>query len=219
LKLALALLSCAALLSGCRATEDLVVLGTTVVTWPGAGGATDGQVIVRIRNDGDQPIDPDVLGRGRQTAARLLDADGDDISGGDARVQLSPAPNILDPGETGYLLGAFELADAAGGVSDARVELNAAVADARTRVTVEDFEINDGPDGVGASGRLEWDGSGSAVARAIALDADGAPIGYVATAEVRYSPGDITMCCFPPTIDRADIDEVLVFGVRARSEN
>ena len=206
-------------LTGCSATDDIGILDTTVVTWQGEAGFTTGQVIVSVRNDASEPIDPDVLGRGSLTLAHLLDPDGADLPGGDARVQLHAVPHILDPGEAGYLIGEFELADAGNGVADARIELNTGAADARAPVVVEGFELVDGADGVGAEGRLEWDGAGTAVARAIALDADGRPLGYLATSEVLYVAGAFSMCCFPPTVSTDAIDDVAVFGDQAREEN
>lgn len=207
-----------AVAAGCTTDGEVAITQVTVVKWPGEAGSTLGQVIVGVRNDADRPVDPDVLGRGRLTVARLLDADGEDVPGGDARVSLHAVPHVLDPGEAGYLIGQFELDDAALAVADARVELNTGAADARAPVAVEGFELVDGADGVGASGRLEWDGAGTAVARAIALDADGVPLGYLATSEVLYVAGDFTMCCFPPTVGLDDIDEVVVFGDQAREE-
>ncbi len=70
-------------------------------------------------------------------------------------------------------------------------------------------------DGLGGAGRLEWDGLGSAVARVIAIGADGRPVGYLATSQVLYDPGEFTMCCFPPSIDLASIDHVVTFGDQA----
>jgi hypothetical protein len=209
----------AALLCACSATDEVAILDTTVVTWPGDDGSTAGQVIVSVRNDGQRPVDPDVLGSGRLTLAHLLDPDGEDLPGGDARVQLHAVPHVIDPGEEGYLIGDFEMAEPADRVADARVELNVAVADAIAHVSVEGFELVEGDNGLGAEGRLEWDGAGTAVARAIALDADGRALGYLATSEVRYDAGDFTMCCFPPTVDRDEIGEVVVFGDQAREEN
>jgi hypothetical protein len=206
-------------LAACTAAEDVALLETTIVTWPGDEGSTAGQVIVRIRNDGDRPVDPDVLGRGRLTLAQLLDPDGEEVPGGDARVQLHAVPHILDAGEEGYLIGNFEIAEPADRIADARVELNARLTDARAQVSVEGFGLLDGPDGVGAEGRLQWDGGGTAVARAIALDADGQPLGYLATSEVLYTAGDFTMCCFPPTVALGEIDDVVVFGDQTREEN
>ena len=206
-------------MASCTSAADVAVTDVTVVTWPGDGGATAGQVIVGVRNDADRPIDPDVLGRGRLTLAQLLGPDGEDLPGGDARVQLHAVPHVLDPGEAGYLIGEFELADAGEGVDDARIELNTGAADARAPVAVEGFELVDSADGVGAEGRLEWDGAGTAVARAIALDAEGRPLGYLATSEVLYVAGDFRMCCFPPTVERNAIDEVATFGDQAREEN
>jgi hypothetical protein len=218
-----AALACAAMamamtVNGCSTAPEVVILDVTVVTWPSDGGATAGQVIVEVRNDADRPIDPDVLGRGSVTLAQLLDPDGEDLPGGDARVQLHAVPHVLDSGEAGYLIGEFELPGAGEGVDDARIELNTGAADARAPVAVEGFELVDGTDGVGAEGQLEWDGAGTAVARAIALDAEGRPLGYLATSEVLYDAGDFTMCCFPPTVERGDIDEVVVFGDQAREE-
>lgn len=209
----------AAVVVGCTTTGDVAVVDVTVITWPGDEGSTSGQVIVRVRNDADRPIDPDVLGRGSLTLAHLLDPDGEDLPGGDARVQLHAVPHILDPGEAGYLIGEFELSASGDRVADARVELNTGAADARAPVVVEGFELMDGADGVGARGRLEWDGAGTAVARAIALDADGRPLGYLATSEVLYVAGEFSMCCFPPTVGTDAIDEVDVFGDQAREEN
>ena len=206
-------------LAGCSATDDVALLEITVISWPGGDGSTSGQVIVSIRNDATEPIDPDVLGRGRLTAATLLDPDGDDIPGGDARVQLHAVPPVLAPRELGYLIGDFEVPEPPDRVAGARVEVNADQADARSPVIVEDFELIESEAGIGGEGRLEWDGAGTAVARAVALDASGAVLGYMATSEVRYEAGDFTMCCFPPTVDRAAIDEVAVFGVQAREEN
>jgi hypothetical protein len=217
--LALLLTAAAAALSACAPAEEVALLETTVITWPGEDGSTSGQVIISVRNDGDRPVDPDVLGRGRLTLARLLDPDGEDLPGGDARVQLHAVPHVLDPGEDGYLIGDFELADPEADVADARVELNTGAADPRVPVSVEGFELVESADGVGAEGRLEWDGAGSAVARAIALDADGRPLGYLATSEVLYDVGDFTMCCFPPTVGIDDIDEVIVFGDQAIEES
>jgi hypothetical protein len=206
-------------LAGCSTAEGVTVLDTTVVTWPGEAGFTSGQVVVSVRNDASEPIDPDVLGRGTQTAATLLDADGADVPGGDARVQLHAVPHILDPGELGYLIGDFDVPEQSDRVAGARVEVNADDADARSPVSVEGFELVEGEEGIGAAGRLEWDGAGTAVARAIALDADGAVLGYMATSEVRYDAGDFSMCCFPPTVDRSEIDEVAVFGDQTRDDD
>lgn len=206
-------------LTACAATGELAVVDTTVVTWPGEDGSTAGQVIVSVRNDADRAMDPDVVGSGRLTVAHLLDPGGEDLPGGDARVQLHAVPHVLDPGEDGYLIGDFEISEATDRVADARIEVNAAPADERAPVTVEGFELVESESGVGGAGHLEWDGAGTAVARAIALDADGRVLGYVATSEVRYDAGDFTMCCFPPTVDRAAIDEVVVFGDQAREEN
>ena len=206
-------------MTGCSATDDLAIVDTTVVTWPGEGGSTSGQVIVSVRNDASEPIDPDVLGRGRQTAATLLDADGEDVPGGDARVQLHAVPHVLDPGELGYLIGEFDVPEPPDRVAGARIEVNSDGADARSPVSVEGFELVESEEGIGGAGRLEWDGAGTAVARVIAFDADGAVLGYMATSEVRYDAGDFTMCCFPPTVDRAAIDDVRVFGDQAREEN
>ena len=204
-------------LGACSAAVDAIAVGeATVVTWPGPDGTTLGQVIVSIRNVGEGPIDPDVLGRGRLTQAHLLDADDSDLPGGDARVQLHAVPSVLGPGEAGYLIGDFAVAEPPDGVGGARVEVNSAAAELPTPVTVEDFELVDGPDGVGAQGRLDWDGEGTAVARAIALDADGRAVGYLATSEVLYAPGEFTMCCLPPVVDAAEIDDVAVFGIQAR---
>jgi hypothetical protein len=208
-----------AALAACSATDDVAVLDTTIVTWPADDGSTAGQVIVSVRNDAERPVDPDVLGSGRLTLAHLLDPDGEDLPGGDARVQLHAVPHILDPGEEGYLIGDFEVGEPADQVAHARVELNAATADARARVSVEGFELVDGADGLGAEGRLEWDGEGTAVARAIAFNADGRALGYMATSEVRYEAGDFTMCCFPPTVELDQIDDVVVIGDQAREEN
>ena len=206
-------------LAGCSANEDVAVLDTALLTWPGDDVATDGQVIVTIRNDGEAPIDPDVLGSGRLTLAHLLDREGEDLPGGDARVQLHAVPHVVEPGETGYLIGGFEINETADRIDDARVEVNAGRADARAPVRVEGFELVDGADGVGATGRLEWDGAGTAVARAIALDGDGRPVGYMATSEVLYTPGEFIMCCFPPTVGLDSVEDVLVFGDQAREEN
>jgi hypothetical protein len=214
-----ALLVAAAGLAGCAANDDVAVLDTALVTWPGDEVATNGQVIVTVRNDGERPVDPDVLGSGRLTLAHLLGPDGEDLPGGDARVPLHAVPHVLDPGETGYLIGAFEIDEAADRIADARVEVNAARADARAPVSVEGFELVDGAGGVGATGRLEWDGAGTAVARAIAFDADARPLGYMATSEVLYTPGEFTMCCFPPTVGLDSVEDVLVFGDQAREEN
>lgn len=212
---ALLLTLVAVALSACAPAEDVALLETTLITWPGEDGSTVGQVIISVRNDGDRAVDPDVLGRGRLTLAQLLDSGGEDLPGGDARVQLHAVPHVLDPGEDGYLIGEFEVAEPLERVADARVELNADAADARTPVAVESFELVERPEGVGAQGRIVWNGAGTAVARAIALDADGRPLGYLATSEVLYDVGDFTMCCFPPTVGLDDIDDVIVFGDQA----
>ena len=204
-------------LGACSAAADVIAVGeTTVVTWPGPDGTTLGQVIVGIRNGGDGPIDPDVLAPGRLTQAHLFAADGTDLPGGDARVQLHAVPSVLGPGEAGYLIGDFSVTEPPDGVGGARVEVNSAAAGLPTPVTVDDFELVDGPDGVGAQGRLDWDGEGTAVARAIALDADGRPLGYLATSEVLYAPGEFTMCCLPPTVVMDEIDDLAVYGLQAR---
>ena len=86
-------------------------------------------------------------------------------------------------------------------------------------MTVDGIEIVSTDDGIGVTGHVDWNGEGTAVAHAIAFDADRNVLGYAATNEARYVPGDVTMCCFPPGIDRAEIDEVVVFGVQADDEN
>lgn len=216
---ALLLIGSAAILAACSGTGDVAVLKTTLVTWAGAEGATSGQVIVSVRNDGDEPIDPDVLGDDRLTLAQLRGPGGDDIPGGDARVQLHAVPHILDPGEAGYLIGDFEIVQPAERIVDARVEVNARPADERDPVSVEGFQLVELAEGLGGAGRLEWGGLGTAVARVVALDADGNVLGYLATSQVLYAPGDFTMCCFPPIVDLASIDEVIAFGDRARGGN
>lgn len=208
---------CVAGLTACQSNEDPSVRDTTVVTWPVADGRVAGQVIVTITNELDHAVDPDVFGRGRQTVAHLLNAEGGDLPGAAARVQLNAVPEVLGPGEVGYLFADFELADPPGGVAAARIELNAASSDEPISVSVAGFELVEGEAGLGAAGRLEWDGSGSAVARAIAFDADGRALGYLTTSEVRYDAGDFTMCCFPPTVEVDRVDDVVVFGVQAIS--
>lgn len=206
-------------LAACAGNGDVAVLDTALVTWPSAASATAGQVIVSVRNDADVPIDPDVLGNDRLTLAQLRGPGGEELTGGDARVQLHAVPHVLGPGEAGYLIGDFEIELPAERIVDARVEINARPADARTEVSVEGFQVVELADGLGGTGRLEWDGQGTAVVRAVALDSDGRILGYVATSEVRYDPGDFTMCCFPPTVDQASIDDVVVFGDQAIAED
>ncbi len=214
----LAALLCVLVVTACQTNEDPMVLDTEIISWPGEGGATMGQIIVTIRNDLDHAIDPDVFGRdGDQTVAHLLDGDGDALPGAEARIQLNASPQVLGPGETGYLFADFEVAEPPAGVADARIELNADGTDEPTPVSVEDFELIDGEGGLGAEGRLEWDGSGSAVARVFAFDADGRALGYLTTSEVRYDPGEFTMCCFPPTVESGTLDDVVVFGVQAQA--
>jgi hypothetical protein len=217
--LALATLAFAVAFTACQASEGPTVLQTAVLTWPAGEGRVAGQVIVTIVNEADHAVDPDVFGRGRQTVARLLDGGGDELPGTDGRLQLNAVPEVLGPGDDGYLFADFEVTEPPGGVADARIELNADGAEMPTPVMVEDFELVPGEDGLGARGRFEWNGSGSAVARAIALDEEGAALGYLTTSEVRYAPGEFAMCCFPPTVDADAIDDVAVFGVQAVSED
>ena len=216
---ALLLTGAAAGLAACSGSGDITVVDTSVVTWGGGNDSTSGQVIVSVRNDADEPVDPDVLGNDRLTLAQLRDDGGDDLPGGDARVQLHAVPHILDPGEAGYLIGDFVIGEQYIRIGDARVEVNARPADERKEVSVEGFQLVELAEGLGGSGRLEWDGLGTAVARVIAIGADGRPIGYLATSQVLYDPGDFTMCCFPPGVDLAAIDDVVVFGDQAISEN
>jgi hypothetical protein len=135
---------------------------------------------------------------------------------GDSRIQLQSLPETLGPGETGYLIGAFELPLPAEDIADARLVINAAKATARPGVEVRDFALAPIDDGLGGTATLVWDDAGSAAARAIALDADGHALGFATTTEVRYSSGETELCCFPPTIDADRIADVAVFGVIAR---
>ena len=128
-------------------------------------------------------------------------------------------PHILGPGEAGYLIGDFEITQPSERLTDARVEINARPADARKEVTVEGFQLVELTDGLGGAGRLEWDGLGSAVARIIAIGADGRPVGYLATSQVLYDPGEFTVCCFPPELDLASIDHVAAFGDQALGDD
>lgn len=200
---------------GCEAGDLVMVDDRTLVTWETDAGATMGQIIVRVTNVTEETVDPDVFDRGAQSAAVLLDAGGDPLPGA-SRIQLHAVPQTLEPGESGYLIAQFEAPSA---VADIRVEINADQADARDRLEVVGFTLIERDTGLGAEGRLEWDGTGSAVARAIALDENGRPRGYVGTSEVRYDAGEFTMCCFPPTFSRAEIADVLVFGVQALGES
>ena len=202
-------------LAACSGTGDIAVLDTTVVTWSDANGATAGQVIVSVRNDADEPVDPDVLGNDRVTLAQLRAPGGEELTEGNARVPLHAVPHVLDPGEVGYLLGEFEVVQPSERIRDARVEVNARPADERKEVSVEGFQLVELADGLGGAGRLEWDGLGSAVARIIAIGADGRPLGYLATSQVLYDPGEFTVCCFPPELDLASIDHVVAFGDQA----
>ena len=212
---ALLITGAAAGLAACSGTGDITVLDTTVVTWRGGDDATSGQVIVSVRNDADGPVDPDVLGDDRLTLAQLRDDGGDELTEGDARVQLHAVPHILDPGEVGYLLG--ELRDRAAIQTDPRrAGRGQREAGRRAKeVSVEGFQVVELTDGLGGAGRLEWDGLGSAVARVIAIGADGRPVGYLTTSQVLYDPGEFTMCCFPPAVDLASIDHVVTFGDQA----
>jgi hypothetical protein len=212
---ALLLTGAAAGLAACSGSGDIAVLDTTIVTWPGADGATAGQVIVSVRNDADEPVDPDVLGNDRLTLAQLRGPGGAELTEGDARVQLHAVPHVLGPGEAGYLIGDFEITQPSERLIDARVEINARPADARKEVSVEGFQLVELADGLGGAGRLEWDGLGSAVARVIAIGADGRPVGYLATSQVLYDPGEFTVCCFPPDLELASIDHVVAFGDQA----
>ena len=90
-------LGCIAL-GGCAGVEPVVVGDPVVVTWAGDGDIAIGQVIVAVTNEGAEPVDPDVFGRGRQTVANLMTEDGRALTGGDARVQLHAVPNVLAPG-------------------------------------------------------------------------------------------------------------------------
>lgn len=200
--------------AGCDSGELVVLDDTALVTWETGGGATSGQIIVSITNAAGQTVDPDVFGRGAQSSAVLLDADGEPLPGA-SRIQLHAVPQTLEPGESGYLIAQFEVPSP---VADIRVEINADGADARDRLEVAGFTLVDQDTGLGAEGRLEWDGTGSGVARAVALDENGRPLGYVGTSEVRYDAGEFTMCCFPPTVSRAEIADVVVFGVQALAE-
>ena len=212
---ALLITGAAAGLAACSGSGDIAVLDTAIVTWPGADGATSGQVIVSVRNDADGPVDPDVLGDDRLTFAQLRGPGGEELTEGDARVPLHAVPHVLDPGEVGYLLGEFEITQPSERIRDARVEVNARPADERKEVTVQGFQVVELTDGLGGAGRLEWDGLGSAVARVIAIGADGRPVGYLATSQVLYDPGEFTVCCFPPSLELAEIDHVVAFGDQA----
>jgi hypothetical protein len=205
------------LLAACRAVPDVAIERTTVISWPDGAGGTAGQVIVQIRNDGTATVDADVFGRGEQTVAVLRDASGAEFAG--ARpIQLDAVPQTLEPGERGYLLATFVIDDADVTVADAEVQLNPMAADPRPRPGVVDVEVVPGDGGLAVTGRLDWDGTGSAVGRAVALDAAGRPIGYVATDEVRYAAGEISMCCFPPGVVEDDIADIDVFGILLRDE-
>jgi hypothetical protein len=200
---------------GCSPRELVVLDGSELITWESAEGGTAGQIIVSITSAADAVVDPDVFGRDAQTSAVLLDADGEPLPGA-SRIQLHAVPQTLEPGESGYLIADFDVPST---VADIRVEIRADEANPRPRIDVTGFTLVATDDGVGAEGRLEWDGSGSAVARGIALDEDGQPIGFVGTSEVRYDAGAFTMCCFPPAVTRDSIAEVVVFGIQAIGES
>jgi hypothetical protein len=206
------------LLAGCQPPLSVRTDDAVVVVWDAGDGTTAGQVIVPIHNDGEGYVDPDVFGRnGRQTAATLLGADGEPIPG-EPRVQLDALPEMLGPGDSGYLVATFTSDVAPSDVAGATVQLNADDGDEPPEVTVQGLTLVDGDAGLGAEGRLEWDGTGSGAARAIALDEGGDPIGYVATSEVRYSAGEFSMCCFPPAVTRDAIAELEVFAIRGLDE-
>ncbi len=137
-------------LAACATSDDPSVIDTVIVTWPNENGSTNGQVIVAIRNDTDRTIDPDVFGRGRQTLAQLLDADGNDLPGSEMRIQLNAVPDILGAGESGYLFADFNVA--AADVADARIELNADRGETPTPVIVEGFERSRSTTMAGRSG-------------------------------------------------------------------
>jgi hypothetical protein len=206
------------LLAGCQPAVDVRVDDPAVVTWDAGDGTTAGQVIVAVRNVGEGYVNPDVFGRGgRQTTAMLLGADGQPIAG-EPRIQLDALPETIAPGESGYLVATFTTDVPAGDIAGAAVELNADDAEAPPLVAVRGLELVDVDGGLGAEGRLEWDGSGSAAARAVAIGADGTPLGYVATDEVLYSSGAFTMCCFPPSVTRDAMVDLAVFAIRALDE-
>lgn len=187
----------------------------TLVTWVADGDGTAGQIIVRVTNVSDETVDPDLFRRDAQSSATLLDSAGHPLPGA-SRIQLHAVPQTLEPGESGWLLADFAVPDE---VADLEVTLNAGRADARERIGVTDFELIESAEGLGARGTFDWGGDGSAVARAIALDADGRPLGFVATSTVSYDVGDFTMCCFPPDVEPGAIEDVQVYGVQAISEN
>ena len=214
----LALVLLFALLSACRTAADVAVERTTVLTWPAEAGGIAGQVIVTIRNEGGATVDADVFGRDTQTVAALVDGSGE-ILPDERTIQLDAVPQTLGPGEAGYLLASFTADAPDGTVAGAKVTVNASAVEARARPTFDELEFEELDGGLGLSGRLEWDGEGSAVARAVALDEEGIPIGFVATAEVRYSAGRVELCCFPPNVARDDIAGLEVFGILVRSDD
>lgn len=59
---------------------------------------------------------------------------------------------------------------------------------------------------------------GPASARGAVRSAAPVPLGYAATDEVRYSPGPFAMCCFPPTVTRDAIGDVVVYGLQAHDD-
>jgi hypothetical protein len=203
------------LLTGCRTVPDVRIDRTTVISWADGSGGTAGQVIVEIHNEGSSTTDPDLFGRGEHTVAVLLDASGAELDHG-RPIHLDAVPQTLAPGEHGFLIASFRLDAEAGTASDAEIVINATAGDPRPRPTLDEVEIANVDDGLGAIGRLAWDGSGSAVARVIGLDSTGRPLGFVATDEVRYSDGDVTLCCFPPGAGRDEIVELLSFGLLVR---
>lgn len=193
----------------------MVVARTTVVTWETADGATAGQVIVEVRNDGEHTVDADLFGRGEQTVATLVDETGSEIAG-QRPLQLDAVPQTLEPGEAGYLLADFEIEAGGAVATDAEITVNATSADSRPRPSLEEVSLVETDGGLGVEARLSWDGTGSAVGRVVALDSDGHPLGYVATAEVRYAAGDVSLCCFPTPVTRDAIADLESFGILLR---
>ena len=164
------------------AEADVVITREVAIAWGDGDPFVNYQVIAEITNDGDGWAQIDAFNSDYQ----VLDADGGPVTTGSF---LYHAPEYIGPGEVGYLVEAYGVADGVTADQFASAEVSGRYDEATGRDTT--FEFSDlqarAPsfpefEGFTVTGFVTADAEvESAAITVICVDADGAPLGATST--------------------------------------
>ena len=154
------------------AATTIVETSAAAPVWQDVLGAWRGQALFAVRNEGAQPLEISLAD------SRFTVRDGDtDVAAGRFEAALPP---VLEPGETGYLVGRFILPSAPSGPLSPASRLDAVPAAGRlVTLAVDDVRVAEDGGTVSATGKVRNASDDRAVDGAVGvvlLAADGQPL-------------------------------------------